>query len=77
MSDKPKKEVGYCILSGAETSYRLPNGDFIIEQYALEMRKNGQLDENMEFTDKWFAENPHLRKEIDANGHIQAINESI
>jgi hypothetical protein len=65
---------GYCIFSGARTSNRLPNGDFVSPDVAASYVKSGWLTSSLEYSDKYFADNPHLKRFVDAVNHVQAIS---
>ena len=67
------RPVGYCILSGAKTDFRLPNGDSVCPEYVEEMKNSGWLSENLEFTDRYFEANPHLLRVVGEDGHVLAF----
>ena len=67
---------GRCVLSGALTTGRLGNGDFMCPEYIEGMRRNGRLDASSEYTDLFFSDNPHLEKVV-RDGHVYAINKSL
>ncbi len=69
MHEKPK---GRCVLSGALTTGRLPNGDFMCPEYIKGLRSIGDLDERLEYSDTFFARNKHLKKAV-RDGHVYAI----
>ncbi len=63
---------GRCVLSGALTTGRLPNGDFMCPEYIEGLRCVGDLDEKLEYTDAFFGRNKHLKKVV-RDGHVYAI----
>jgi hypothetical protein len=67
--DKPE---GRCVLSGALTTSRLPNGDFMCPEYIDGLRSVGDLDENLEYSETYFFRNKHLKKVV-RGGHVYAI----
>ncbi len=69
MNEQPK---GRCVLSGALTTGRLPNGDFMCPEYIDGLHRAGDLDEKLEYTDGYFARNKHLKKVV-RDGHVYAI----
>ncbi len=69
MDDKPK---GRCVLSGALTTARLRNGDFMCPEYIEGLRSVGDLDDELEYTDAFFSRNKHLKKVI-RDAHVYAI----
>ncbi len=56
-------EVGPCVLSGARTDVRLPNGDYLWASYFLEFLEAGWLDESYSYTDAYYATHPHRRRD--------------
>lgn len=68
MDDNPE---GRCVLSGALTTGRLPNGDFMCPEYIEGLRSVGHLDEKLEYTDAFFVLNKHLKKVL-RDGHVYA-----
>ncbi len=73
MDDKPK---GRCFLSGALTTGRLPNGDYMWPEYIEGLRGAGYLDECLEYTDTFFTRNRHLKKVV-RDGHVYAITKRL
>ena len=69
MDEKPK---GRCVLSGALTTARLPNGDFMCPEYIEGLCSVGDLDDKLEYSDAFFARNKHLKKLV-RDGHVYAI----
>ena len=55
-------EIGPCVLSGARTDVRLPNGDYLWASYFLEFLQAGWLDESYSYTDGYYATHPHRRR---------------
>ena len=55
------KEIGHCVLSGALTDLRLPNGDYLWAPYFLGFMKGNWLDEHYAYTERYYAAHPYQR----------------
>ena len=56
-------ETGPCVLSGARTDVRLPNGDYLWASYFLEFLQAGWLDEGYRYTDAYYSSHPSRRRD--------------
>jgi len=54
-------EPGRCVLSGALTDVRLPNGDYLWAPYFLGFMQAGWLDEGFGYTNAYYVSHPHKR----------------
>jgi hypothetical protein len=56
------EEVGRCVLSGALTDVRLPNGDYVWAPYFLGFLHAGWLDEGYAYTKAYYDAHPYKRR---------------
>ncbi len=54
-------EKGHCLLSGAPTDVRLPNGDYFWAPYFLDYLERGLINPDLLYSSKFYEEFPHLR----------------
>lgn len=52
-------QIGRCVLSGALTDVRLPNGDYLWAPYFLDFLQAGWLDQDFRYTQKYYEHHPH------------------
>ena len=57
------EELGVCVLSGARTDVRLPNGDYLWSSYFLHFLQAGWLDESFRYTETYYETHPYRRRD--------------
>lgn len=55
------EQIGPCVMSGAKTDVRLPNGDYLWAPYFLQYVEKGFLDERYHYTEAYFRIYPYAR----------------
>jgi hypothetical protein len=55
-------QIGGCVLSGARTDVRLPNGDYLWASYFLQFLEWGWLDEHFKYAKAYYAAHPYKRR---------------
>ena len=56
-------ERGYCVLSGALSDVRLPNGDYLWAPYFLDFVSAEWLDADYRYSEKFYSDHPDLPRD--------------
>lgn len=65
---------GICIFTAAFTDLALPNGDFIDRKYYHDLRSNGWIDSQNNYTIKFFESHKKSFPYKDKDGNIHALS---
>ena len=71
------EEKSPCISDGAPTSQRLPNGHYLCLGCTELWQRFGWLDSRLDLTDRFFEQNPGLKRVIGRDGKARAYNPSL
>ena len=55
------EEKGCCVMSGAPTDVKLPNGDYLWAPDLLEYLESGWIDQHYKYTQKFWDVHPTLK----------------
>jgi hypothetical protein len=67
------RKNGACYYSGADTTNRLPNGDFVAEDVVKSYIGKGWLTPGLQYTVAFFGAHKHLQWYTDKDGLVHAI----
>jgi hypothetical protein len=58
------ERTGYCVLSGAETHWRLPSGDYLWPEYVSDFIRAGWIDADLNYTEAYYRAHPQRRRPL-------------